>query len=248
MKAIALVASLLLIVNTAFAHDFKRLKNIDLSDEALISQIELIADAVDTYEHSDKAMRRAYRRLQAANRTLNRHYRRGQRIPKPVVDSHLMDLMQDLVTEIDSQRHHKGQLLLVHRHLVKTESILANNIIGQPQLIAILEMDGADPTEFNFVLVGTYSYATFNITNTGDGVAANIVETGLDSPFGFENGSYPGTHGSCGTEIQPGETCSIAIEMRPDSVGTFSDQLVLEYFDGSQSQSLTKNLEGFSIN
>ena len=92
----------------------------------------------------------------------------------------------------------------------------------------------SDWPSYDFGGVGTGGSATqtFTLTNAGNTPITNIQATlnpEIGSPFSFLGGSYPGTGGTCGQVLNPGESCTIVIEFAPIEEGTFSATLTITY-------------------
>jgi hypothetical protein len=77
------------------------------------------------------------------------------------------------------------------------------------------------------------------VTNPGGMTAKNIEMTFVPvNDFEFTGGSYPGTDGTCGTQLIGGASCWVDITYNSNSIGAKSTVLRMKYFNGL-SNSLT---------
>lgn len=242
MKGLAVILTILLSFNTASAHFWTSYSEAELSNEALIGQIEAIADELESNDHGQRVLNMAYNRSRVIRKKLDRSLERLPRL-KDATDEDIMPLLQDMITSIDTKEHRKLIRVLVRRHLDK---ILTRLIKLREEVteIAVLNVDDSSTLDFGFIFTGTNSARTFTITNSGNGPAMVTGETGMVAPFDFRSGSYPGLTGTCGTVILAGETCSIELDFTPQVVGVFSGTFVLEYNDGVNSQTVVRDLTG----
>lgn len=69
------------------------------------------------------------------------------------------------------------------------------------------------------------------LENVGDHAATSIATGTIPGDFSFPGG-YPGTEGTCGTELGAGETCRLDLRFGPNRIGPVESSLALEYYDG----------------
>jgi len=69
------------------------------------------------------------------------------------------------------------------------------------------------------------------LENIGDHEATSIATGTIPGDFSFPGG-YPGTEGTCGTELAAGESCLLDLRFGPSRVGPVRSQLVIDYYDG----------------
>ena len=109
---------------------------------------------------------------------------------------------------------------------------------------AVLAISDTSPYDYGAVVQSGTSDHTFTITNTGNLAASSIGITGLSGAFGYKGGSYPGSGGSCGTTLNASISCTVVITFAPSATGSFSSSMVVGYFDGAQTQSTTRTMQG----
>lgn len=69
------------------------------------------------------------------------------------------------------------------------------------------------------------------LENVGDNMATSMATGTIPGDFSFPGG-YPGTEGTCGTELDAGETCRLDLRFGPTRIGPVQSSLVVEYYDG----------------
>ena len=77
--------------------------------------------------------------------------------------------------------------------------------------------------------------SSFLLQNSGEMTAGSLTATGLDIPFTFQGGTYPGTTGTCSTSLVSGSTCLIGTEFSATLVATYADSLLVTYDDSGGS-------------
>jgi len=105
------------------------------------------------------------------------------------------------------------------------------------------------PTEFDEIEVGSTASATITISNQGTGTAMelDILSTGAPSaPYSFVGGIYPGTNGTCGTELVSNASCTVELEFAPTTSGEHISEITLEYYSGSTLETASVALNGTS--
>ncbi len=84
---------------------------------------------------------------------------------------------------------------------------------------------------------------TFTVTKGGTADATSIAGALLAAPYSFKGGSYPGTGGTCGATLSSG-TCTVVITYTPNSAATHNSTVTINYFDGANNQSTSRNVTG----
>lgn len=85
--------------------------------------------------------------------------------------------------------------------------------------------------------VGTESWKTITIANTGTSVASQLKGSFyLSVHFSFKGGTFPGASGTCGDFLEPASTCTVIVAFSPQYVGTFEQPLTVLFFDGFANQ------------
>ncbi|MEO5669011.1 MAG: choice-of-anchor D domain-containing protein, partial [Bdellovibrionota bacterium] len=87
------------------------------------------------------------------------------------------------------------------------------------------------------------------VTNTGT-LTARFVEDAnlLAAPFRYKGSAYPGTGGTCGTEILAAATCTIVLEFAPTASGLSSGSWGLGFVTGGSVGAVGLALQGSSGN
>lgn len=101
--------------------------------------------------------------------------------------------------------------------------------------------------EFDTVSVMGSSTKTLIVTNSGETPAEQLSIAGLQPPFDYEGGSFPGTTGTCGSIVPARSSCTIVFEFKPTVGTTHSTSLEIGYYKGSQWVSFTLHFTGKSV-
>ncbi len=104
----------------------------------------------------------------------------------------------------------------------------------------------------DFGLRGAGTLNTYNLllTNSSENSISGLSGT-VTSPFGFLGGVFPGTGGTCTSDLGGGQSCTVVLMYQPPSypaVGTYAGTLTLNYSGSGGSQSLVVTLTGESDN
>ncbi|MCB0343355.1 MAG: choice-of-anchor D domain-containing protein, partial [Bdellovibrionales bacterium] len=107
------------------------------------------------------------------------------------------------------------------------------DIKGEGMTPANLVYDLAPVYDFGLRAIGSVTLQTITITNTGSIGATAIVDAGLlTADFQYAGGTYPGG-GTCSTTLAGnGGTCTVNVQYAPAGVGSHTDFVSLDYFDG----------------
>ena len=68
----------------------------------------------------------------------------------------------------------------------------------------------------------------------------------MAAPYAFQGGSYPGTGGTCGATIAVGN-CTIVVTYTPTSSGTHNDGVQLNYNDGYEDTTVSRDIAGVGL-
>jgi hypothetical protein len=118
-------------------------------------------------------------------------------------------------------------------------------LTGEALAQAIISVSESNPYNFGSTNPGSYIDKSFNLTNAGS-VSGTNIQLSMGSVFNFKGGSFPGTGGNCGTTLNAGNSCQIVISFSPNTLGTFSTSMTLNYNDGLRIQTENKTLNGTS--
>ncbi|MCB0367758.1 MAG: choice-of-anchor D domain-containing protein, partial [Bdellovibrionales bacterium] len=114
---------------------------------------------------------------------------------------------------------------------------------------AFITITEAPIYDFGVQAVGSNTDHTFTLENTGSVKAVSMAGSGLAAPYSFKGGSYPGTGGTCGVELDKALTCTVIVTFSPTTLtGPFADTFIVDYNDGAVPQSSARNVTGNSAN
>ncbi len=85
--------------------------------------------------------------------------------------------------------------------------------------------------DFGYRPLGETHTRGFDVTNTGRHEASELKGVFYISALSYDGG-YPGKGGTCGSTLPAGETCTLVVTFKPIYMGSFQEQLKLDYFDG----------------
>lgn len=112
---------------------------------------------------------------------------------------------------------------------------------------ALLTVSNGPTYNYGSRMVNTLGSHTFTVTNSG-GLAANSISvTGLDAPYSFKGGTYPGTGGTCGTALAIGASCTLVVDYFPTTGGTHPESLDVSYANGAGTVVASRALTGTGL-
>lgn len=106
----------------------------------------------------------------------------------------------------------------------------------------ILSFEYGTTYDFGNKFVGTSTDLRIRISNTGKVTAQSISVNNLILPFSMKGGSYPGTGGTCGSSLSPGQTCDLYVRYTPTSSGEHLQNITLTYLNAGRTESNTLKL------
>ena len=106
----------------------------------------------------------------------------------------------------------------------------------------ILSFEYGSSYDFGNKFVGSSTDLKIKISNTGRVIAQNITINNMSLPFSFKGGSYPGSGGSCGSQLSPGQSCDIIINYSPTARGQHLQDIVLNYLNNGRTEGNTLHL------
>jgi hypothetical protein len=109
---------------------------------------------------------------------------------------------------------------------------------------AELEISGAPLVDFGLVTIGTPKVLLLDVENVGAVEAVGMKAEALGPPFSFADGAYPGTGGTCGDVLDPGQTCSVSVRLVPMLPVSSETQIRIEYDGGSGPKETLRALRG----
>ena len=89
----------------------------------------------------------------------------------------------------------------------------------------------AEPPVYDFGSIdeGGFVEHRFTLENTGSATAFVILHSSfaLSAPFKFKGDVYPGTGGTCASELAAGATCELVLWFNPQTVDSFSSMFTV---------------------
>ena len=126
---------------------------------------------------------------------------------------------------------------------VTTQSV-TRGVKGTGVAPALLTVSDGPNFDYGPVVQTSTLDKTFTITNSGSLAATTITGGTLAAPFAFKGGSFPGTGGTCGSTLNASLSCTVVASFHPTTTGSFSATLSLGYYDGANSQTATRPVQG----
>lgn len=120
------------------------------------------------------------------------------------------------------------------------------NITGTGTTAAFLTISDSG-YDFGNITIGSSADKTFTVTNSGGMSATSISGAGLAAPYDFKGGTYPGTGGTCTSNIASAATCTVVVTYAPVAAGVHSDSLEMNYYDGASAQMASRAIQGTGV-
>jgi len=125
---------------------------------------------------------------------------------------------------------------------------VSRQVDGDGRVPAQLSISHLDPYNFGVIPVGSSTYETFIVTNTGNYTASSIGSVfSINDPFQFRGSGYPGLGGDCTISLVPGATCRLVVKFSPTYPGYSFDHLELDYNNGAYATTETKEVSGTGV-
>lgn len=128
-----------------------------------------------------------------------------------------------------------------------TTAIASRDLMGTGANPAMVTFSGSDPHDFGNTPTGTGKDHVLTINNIGGFPADSIGPSGLGAPFSFKGGAFPGIGGTCSSVLQPSQSCTIVVTFSPPALISYSDVLVLNFYNGVSMDSVNLNLQGMGV-
>lgn len=113
--------------------------------------------------------------------------------------------------------------------------------------MANLLFDTINSWDFGNLTVGNVATRTVTMTNNGTAPAKILNTSFLSSPFSYPGGSFPGSGGTCGVDVNVGDTCTFQVSFAPGTVGSFSSTVVVQYNNSYQTAMYSLNFLGAGL-
>jgi hypothetical protein len=111
---------------------------------------------------------------------------------------------------------------------------------GHPAVLSFVEAPAYD---FTLVPLGTSLAHVVTLHNTG-GQTATGITAGIESPFGFNGGAWPGTGGTCMDTLAPDGYCQIELAFAPATLGPVGGAITIDYDNGDAAAQVVLSLTG----
>ncbi len=111
----------------------------------------------------------------------------------------------------------------------------------------ILSFEYGTQYDFGNKFIGTTTTLRIKITNVGKVDAKSLSVPPLTEPYHFKGGSYPGTGGTCGTELNQGDSCEMLVEYSPQTREQHLQNLTLNYLNAGRAETNTLILKGWGF-
>lgn len=113
-----------------------------------------------------------------------------------------------------------------------------------------LAKDAATPGQIDFgsVALSRHKRKRLLVVNSGEVPASRIeVSSQMGGGFEYEDGSYPGRSGTCGSTLVAGGRCSLVVIFSAQRAGLHSSHLALNYHAGPKDENVSVELLGTGI-
>ena len=106
---------------------------------------------------------------------------------------------------------------------------LNRDIEGEAVTVGLIAISDGATFDYGDVAIGGQSDHVFTLDNTG-GVPVTLMSgSGLNPPYRFKDGLYPGTGGTCLASLANGANCTIVVTFEPSAAGLLSDSIDITY-------------------
>lgn len=100
--------------------------------------------------------------------------------------------------------------------------------------VAVLTISDSPVYNYGVRTVDTATDHTFTVTNIGSNVATQLTGSFyLSLSFAYKDGGFPGTDGTCTSELKVGESCTITVSFTPKFAGAVQSLVSLNFHNGS---------------
>lgn len=113
-----------------------------------------------------------------------------------------------------------------------------------PASIVVAPVEGVD---FGAIEIGKKGEAAVRLLNNGEVPATRIDGSTIEPTFGFKETAYPGSGGTCGAILEPGETCVVTLSFVPTRSGPTTTPFTISFYDGVGQSSTLITLKGEGV-
>jgi len=107
-----------------------------------------------------------------------------------------------------------------------------------------VDISSASPYDFGATPEGTTALHVFTVTNRGKIATRLAAEVGPAPAFPFAGGAYPGTSGTCGSDLAAEASCTVAVAFAPQAPISYTGALTVSYAMGAGVQTVVIHLTG----
>lgn len=119
---------------------------------------------------------------------------------------------------------------------------------GQGTDPALITISETDPYDYGLQPLNTPGEHVFSLSNIPTGaIAKDLQDVGLNPPYEFKNGDFPGEGGTCTDQLDPNGSCTIVVTFTPVNVGVQLDQIEIQYDNGVTTVSSTRDVQGEGV-
>ncbi|MSP18929.1 MAG: hypothetical protein EXR74_05100 [Bdellovibrionales bacterium] len=107
------------------------------------------------------------------------------------------------------------------------------NTLNGPIPVAHLSISDSPLYDYGNLLLDSQGNHEFTVTNLGSVSATQITGTFYFSiAFFYVGGTFPGTEGTCGSELSGHSSCTVRVAFNPKAMGHSETTLQLSYYNG----------------
>ncbi len=122
--------------------------------------------------------------------------------------------------------------------------VATRSLQGTGANLGKLEISEDPEYDFGPIAVGGTIDHTFVVENTGTLNVSAISSDNFGAHYKYKDGTYPGTGGTCGVLLTPGNTCTLVVSFNPIAAGLHIDTIRLSYYNGVSSDNAERSVRG----
>ncbi len=117
--------------------------------------------------------------------------------------------------------------------LFQSQAADINHPPGPPPIAQAIEISDGPAYNFGVRPIKSNTTHTFSVTNTGTSLVTLLGGHPLPPPFSYVGGTFPGTGGTCGSALNPSESCTVVVQFSPRFPGRFIAAFEILYSVGN---------------
>lgn len=138
-------------------------------------------------------------------------------------------------------------IVLEYNNGVSASQTVSRDIQGVGAAPASLGISDGPAYNFGSIIVGNTPEKIITVSNSGSVAASAMTGSGLDAPFSFKGGNYPGIGGDCGGTLAVAGSCTLVVVYNPGNVSSHTDEINISYHNGAAPDSTTRVLNGTGV-